>query len=334
MLRPGDMVGDFVLEELIGSGGMGSVYRALQPIIERRVAIKVLKQAWSGREDAVARFVREARAIHRIKPRGVPDVLTYGTLPDGTHYYVMELLEGEDLRTRLRSAGRLGPPEVVRIVSSIASILDAAHAEGIIHRDLKPENVFLCASDEVKLLDFGIAKLAPDAPPDGLITANVLGTPQYMSPEQYRGKPVDARTDIYSLGVVACEMLGGKLPPGFDRPLDAAMSADPDKRQATASQLASELEAALHRSPIEDVWIGRKVVGIAALSLLVLTGVAWFALRPSETRAQPAESVSVTPVTPVPTKIEPAPTPHQKQPIKRKAKVQDDVIHPDMPVKY
>ncbi len=253
------MVGDYLLEGRIGAGGMGIVFRAIQPIIRRPVAIKVLHPSWSGRADAVARFVREARTIHRVKHRGVPDVFTFGTLPNGLHYYVMELLEGEDLRARLKRLGRLPPATALRIATGVASILDAAHKAGIVHRDLKPENVFLAGDEatgddfEVKLLDFGIAKLAPDSPDmDGLVTGgrSILGTPVYMSPEQCLGGAVDARSDIYSLGVLVYEMLAGAppFPPTGEHVLERKLSGEAPPILGARSRAGALRSAARERA--------------------------------------------------------------------------------------
>jgi serine/threonine-protein kinase len=368
------MVGDFVIEGLIGSGGMGSVYRAVQPIIGRHVAIKVLNPTWNGRVDAVARFVREARTIHRIEHRGVPDVLTFGTLANGLHYYVMELLEGEDLRARMKRCGKLPPHTAIRIVSEIASILDAAHAAGIIHRDLKPENVFLSFDDdadafEVKLLDFGIAKLAPNATmTDGLVTSNqsILGTPVYMSPEQCVGRPIDARADIYSLGVLAYEMLSG-VPPfpthgeelfdrklsgetprlggrglaRFDRAIASAMSRDPAGRPQAASLLASMLETARRPQRTAAVW--------AALSLLAVTGIAYYAVERASTEKEelgtftpPPKPAMIAPVQleppPAPEPEPATPPPAKKRAARKKARTAPSPEQPkivrDMPVRF
>jgi serine/threonine-protein kinase len=214
-LEPDDLVGDYRIVRKIGHGGMGSVYEGIHPVIEKRVAIKVLRPELSKNEEAVARFTQEARAVNRIRHPSIVDVFGYGTTADGRCYLVMELLDGESLGRRIEC----DPPSVAEacdILIAITYALDAAHATGIVHRDLKPDNVFLVDGKHVKLLDFGIAKLTANEQPQ--MTAEytqpgqAMGTPRYIAPEQARGDAIDARTDIYSLGVMAFELLCGRLP--------------------------------------------------------------------------------------------------------------------------
>jgi serine/threonine protein kinase len=220
-LPRGARVGEYEVEEVIGRGGFGTVYRAVQPLIGKRVAIKVLSRKYSADGEIVSRFVAEARAVNQIRHRHIIDIFSFGQLPDSRHYYVMEHLDGEPLDRYLAERGAMSVQEALPILRAIARALDAAHAKGIAHRDLKPENIFLSRAtdgDDVelwpKLLDFGIAKLM--GPDDGLAhktgTGVPIGTPYYMSPEQCRGRDVDHRTDIYSFGVLTYRLLTGTYP--------------------------------------------------------------------------------------------------------------------------
>ena len=212
-LDVGALIGEYRVERKIGHGGMGSVYEAVHAVIEKRVAIKVMRPELSRDDEAVARFIREAKAVNRIRHPSIVDVFGFGTMEDGRCFLVMELLDGENLAARLQ----YDPPEIAEacdILIAITHALDAAHMTDIIHRDLKPDNVFLVEGKHVKLLDFGIAKLLVSDTPvaDYTQPGQAMGTPRYISPEQARGQGVDVRTDIYSLGVMAFELLTGKLP--------------------------------------------------------------------------------------------------------------------------
>ena len=223
-LKPGDMVGEYRVDQQIGEGGMGRVYCATHPVIAKRAAIKILHPELSVNREAVERFVQEARSVNQIGHPNIVDIFSFGTLPDGRCYFVMEWLRGESLRDRLRRV-RVPLAEALAFIETIAVALEAAHEKGIVHRDLKPDNVFLCevkgTLPNVKLLDFGIAKLVGgDARSERTRTGNLLGTPAYMSPEQARGQAVDHRTDIYALGCVAYEMFTGWLPFPADNAAD------------------------------------------------------------------------------------------------------------------
>jgi serine/threonine protein kinase len=216
-LAPGTVVGEYTIERVIGEGGMGMVYGARHPVIGKRAAIKVLNAQYSAAKEAVARFVQEAQAVNRIGHANIVDIFSFGTLPDGRSYFVMEWLQGESLGERI-AKGALPIADTVAILVSLARALDAAHAAGIIHRDLKPDNVYLVAEDEgvrVKLLDFGIAKLSTGGTASKTATGVVVGTPHYMAPEQARGQALDGRTDLYALGAVAYAMVAGESP--FER---------------------------------------------------------------------------------------------------------------------
>ncbi|MBW2730762.1 MAG: serine/threonine protein kinase [Deltaproteobacteria bacterium] len=209
----------YSIVELIGRGGMGNVYLARHDLLEKTVAIKVLREELATSKEALSRFHREAVAAANIGDPHIVEVTDYGFTADGDAFLVMERLEGQDLRHLLRSEGALPAGRAVAIARQVLRALRAAHERGIVHRDLKAENIFLCqreGADFVKLLDFGISKLrrAPEGD-DGSLTATgmVLGTPQYISPEQAHGEPdIDQRADIYAMGVILYEMLTGQLP--------------------------------------------------------------------------------------------------------------------------
>ncbi|MBZ0237631.1 MAG: serine/threonine protein kinase, partial [Deltaproteobacteria bacterium] len=215
-LAPGTMVGDYRIEGKLGEGGMGTVYAATHPVIGKQAAVKVLKAALCSDADGVERFLREARAINQIRHPSIVDVFAFGVLDDGRTYLVMERLHGEGLDARLRR-GQLSVREVADILRQVCRPLAAAHLEGIVHRDLKPENVFLVdvpgeEARQVKLLDFGLAKLTGRDNVRTTRSGQTLGTPVYMSPEQVNGQGIDPSSDVYSLGVMAFEMLAGEWP--------------------------------------------------------------------------------------------------------------------------
>src|SRR5450830_949814 len=218
-LSPGTRIGPFEVLTPLGAGGMGEVYRAKDTRLGRTVALKVLPESFFEDKERVARFEREAKLLASLSHPNIAALYSFEET-EGRHGIAMELLEGETLRETLRG-GALPPGRAVEIGSQIARGLAAAHAKGIVHRDLKPENVFVTKDRRVKILDFGLAKLSP--PKDGgedltsagtrsLLTeaGAVFGTVGYMSPEQVRGESVDARSDLFALGTILCEMLTGK----------------------------------------------------------------------------------------------------------------------------
>ncbi len=282
----GTRINNYEIVSQIGEGGMGAVYLARHPMIDRQVAVKVLRPGLAGDPTLVARFFNEARAANAIRHPNIIEILDVGTLPDGTTpYLMMEMLEGENLARRLRRTGKMRIEEAVDLARQTASALGAAHDKGIVHRDLKPENLFLIPDptipgrDRMKVLDFGIAKLRGTISGVSVHTqtGSLMGTPPYMSPEQCRGvnNEVDSRTDIYALGIILYEMLCGTPPfvgegfgelvvmhltqppqpvrernPSVPEALQAVVMQALAKRAAERFATMKEFEAALMQGPI------------------------------------------------------------------------------------
>lgn len=273
---PGNALGPYELLTPLGAGGMGEVWRARDSKLGREVAVKVLPEAFGADADRLARFQQEAKVLAALSHPNILTIFEFG-VHEGSPFLVMELLEGETLRERL--GGRpMSPRRAVELALQVANGLAAAHEQGIIHRDLKPENLFLTKDGRVKLLDFGLAKLRPQAAGSQVETqgflsepGTVVGTSGYMSPEQVQGGEVDARSDLFSLGVVLWEMLTGrapfrresaletmhailkeeapeldpalKVPPGLVRILESCLAKAPEGRFHSAHDLAFALEA-------------------------------------------------------------------------------------------
>ena len=212
--------GQFQILQKVGSGGMGAVYKALQPSMNRMVGIKILHPKLANRKDLVSRFRREARAMSHLTHPNTVKVFLYGELDDGSLYIVMEFLEGKNLNQTVRAEGAFAWERALPILIQACGALDEAHKMGIVHRDLKPENVFLCQQggmkDYPKVLDFGLAKVTErEMRPGSIILTQegmVFGTPEFMSPEQAQGKVLTPASDIYSLAVILYEVLTAKLP--------------------------------------------------------------------------------------------------------------------------
>jgi biopolymer transport protein ExbD len=252
--------------ECIGLGGMGAVYKALQPSLDRLVALKILPPRAGADPGFAERFTREARALAKLNHPHIVAVHDFG-LSGSFHYLVMEFVDGANLR-QLLSTAKMTPQEALAIVPQICDALQFAHDQGIVHRDIKPENILLSKAGVVKIADFGLAKLVGTAALDAPITAasDVMGTPHYMAPEQVeRPQSVDHRADIYSLGVVFYQMLTGELPLGRFRPpsdkvqidvrLDEvvlrALANEPELRYQQASALKTEVESIASTEPVD-----------------------------------------------------------------------------------
>jgi serine/threonine-protein kinase len=276
----------FRLVKLIGKGGMGSVWQAFDQNLNTDCAIKFIEGEHANKADAHTRFKREAQAAAQLRSPHIVQIFDHN-IWDGVPYLAMELLEGDDLATRLARVVKIAPSDVAIIMTQVCRALGKAHERGIIHRDLKPDNIFLVRDDDheiAKVLDFGIAKHTNGGFDVGskTKTGSVLGTPVYMSPEQAQGKDVDVRSDLWSLAVIAFQALTGKLPfdsealgdlfvkiivspipipsevdrsvpPAFDAWWARAASRDPEQRFQTAKAFAESLGAALGQQTISGM---------------------------------------------------------------------------------
>jgi hypothetical protein len=246
----------------IASGGMGDVYEAIDPELERRVALKVLPVEIAKDPGRLQRFVREARAASSLNHPSVIQI--YEIAQDGdVHFISMEYIEGETLEHRL-SRGPCSVSETVQIALKIADALQAAHVSGIVHRDIKPSNIMLTSSNQIKILDFGLAKVQPPVAesvrPSEVQTRTssgmILGTPHYMSPEQTLGKDLDQRTDIFSFGVMLYEMLSGKRPfsgDDFKAVLGQILYRDPEPLHSLRSDVPAKLQGIISRCMAKEV---------------------------------------------------------------------------------
>ena len=258
----GQSISHYLIISLVGKGGMGEVYRARDTRLDREVAVKVLPVEFSRDPDRLRRFGQEARATSALNHPNILTIYDIGS-HEGAPYIIAELLEGEELRAVLKR-GAIPLSRAMDYAQQIATGLAAAHSRGIIHRDLKPENFFVTTDSFVKVLDFGLAKLRPpEAVPDSkapiqrnaTVPGAVMGTPTYMSPEQARGQEVDARSDIFSLGVVLYEMLAGRAPFGGVNALDvigAILNQEPAPLRQHAPGTPRELENIVSRALRKD----------------------------------------------------------------------------------
>ena len=245
--------GRYRLEAKLGSGGMGVVYRATDLTMHRSVAVKLIRgiDGVALDEEVAGRFLREAKNTARVQHENIIEVYDLGRSDQGDMYFVMELLEGESLSTKLRRDGKIAPAVTVHIARQMCAALHVAHSAGIIHRDLKPANVMLVRrgndSSYVKVLDFGVAKsYTPDQQTQLTHTGMLVGTVEYMAPEQIMGRQVDGRTDLYALGVVMYRMLTGK-PPFRDGGVPALIHAHLNVFPKPMSELKPEISGALDR---------------------------------------------------------------------------------------
>jgi serine/threonine-protein kinase len=271
----GARIGEYVVKETIAAGGFGVVYRVEYASTGAPAALKVLHAELASTQEAVLRFEREVDVIRRLNHPNVVTIHGWGRLEDGRPYFSMELLEGIDLDTHVRSRRRLPPAEILAILEPLCSALGMAHEQGIIHRDLKASNVFITKNAErrVVLLDFGVAKLIDETGPGLTAPSHVVGTPSCMAPEQITGQPTDARTDVYALGALTYYMLTGELPfhdasvlmvqymhlnstplkpsaiapvgPAFDHVVMRAMSKHPSARYMSAGELLADFKLAV-----------------------------------------------------------------------------------------
>src|SRR5262245_21252686 len=297
MLAASTRLGPYEIIAPLGAGGMGEVYRARDTRLEREVAIKVLPAKFTSDPERRSRFEREAKAVAALSHPNILAIHDYAAGED-ISFAVMELLLGESLRRRLE-AGAFPWRRAVEIAAAVADGLAAAHAKGIVHRDLKPDNIFLTSDGRAKILDFGLARVGEVAPPQNITATyhsdrtdigTIVGTVGYMAPEQVRGLPADARSDIFALGCVLYEMVSGRR--AFDRDTGAdTMSAilrddppelsdsgktipfelarvirhclekDADQRFESARDLAFDLRALLNGSDVTTATPGRSMLG-------------------------------------------------------------------------
>ena len=323
----------YLIEQLIKRGGMGSVYRGKHVMMEKIVAVKVLRPSLAGDDVVVARFSREAKAASRISHPHAVSVTDFGEAENGVVFLVMEYLDGRTLKDIIRSEGPMALDRAVEIVRQVSGALDAAHQQGVIHRDLKSDNIMLSQTnggDWAKVLDFGIAKIQqPEGARDNDITAAnlVIGTPQYMSPEQCsQAGPIDARSDVYSLGVIVFEMLAGRVPFTGDSPTvimmkqvgddpPSVLEARPDlgasidnlikkalaKRPADRFQTAGALSEALTLAAAQTGAVtSKQVAPVADTVSIAPIGLAAADDLDEETVVRPREDVTVVRTSPEP----------------------------------
>ena len=236
-LPSGTQLGEYVIKHKIAEGGMGQIYAGVQPIIGKKVAIKVLAHSGHRNGQLPQRFLLEAQAVNRINHPSIVDIFSFGHLPDGRPYFVMEFLCGETLEGAI-DGGTLSPAELVEVLKQLCEVLGAVHAKGVVHRDLKPENLWVERQPDrlpnLKMLDFGIAKDLSANAARVTSTGDVLGTPHYMAPEQALGRAADERTDIYAVGMILYRIFGGVLP--FEG----------DNARAIATRQVTEMPVPLH----------------------------------------------------------------------------------------
>ncbi len=257
MIAPGEKLSRYHLREPLGSGGMSCVYRAYDPVLDREVAIKILPAELARDPVLRERFHEEARALGGVEQPNLIRIFAVGQ-EGPVSYYAMELITGMSLKEVLAASGRLTVAEAFAVMGQVLRALEAVHRAGIVHRDLKPGNVMLAASGRVVLMDFGLARRAERQ--DLTMAGAVLGTPEYMSPEQARGEKADERSDLYSIGVMLYEMLAGRPPFGgkdtiailrqhVQAPVPPLPARRPGRRRASSGLSRGSLQRS-HRSGI------------------------------------------------------------------------------------
>jgi len=325
----------------IGRGGMGEVYRAYDRVLEEEVALKVLRAEDVGAEDWARRFRSEIRLARKVTHANVCRIHDYGE-EGSLRWLSMELVLGENLKQALARRGALPPGEAYEVAIQAAEGLTAIHAAGIVHRDLKTLNLMVDGAGKVRVMDFGIAKPAAEGATDGGVTGYILGSPEYMSPEQARGRAVDLRSDLYSLGIVIYELFTGAVPfradtpvttlllhletdPPLDHPglppalrpvLERCLAKDPAARFGSARELVDALESARRGARTTARTRGvpsRAVVGLTAGLVAVAAGVAlvvqWSAPTATPPSAEPPSTTAETTLSAPPATVPPAPPP-------------------------
>ncbi|WP_460461122.1 serine/threonine-protein kinase, partial [Angustibacter peucedani] len=259
--EPGLRLGDrYVLTERIAGGGMGEVWRALDDVLGREVAVKLLRREYADDEAFLTRFRAEARHAASLSHPGIASVYDYGEV-EGVAYLVMELVDGEPLSARLAREGALPAAVAVPLLQQAAAALQAAHDGGLVHRDVKPANLLLTADDQVKITDFGIARAGDQAPITR--TGEVMGTAQYLSPEQALGQAATPSSDVYALGVVAYEALAGRRPFDADSMVATAMAQVNDAPAPLPPQVPAPVAAVVMMALEKDA--ARRPASAAAL---------------------------------------------------------------------
>ncbi len=329
-LKPGDMFHGFEIMELIGRGGMGMVFKARQPTLDRIVALKILPQAMSNDPDFQSRFSREAKALASLSHANILALYDFG-FEKGLFFFSMEFVDGLNLR-QLQRERKLTPEEAIKIIPKLCDALEYAHSEGIVHRDIKPENILIDKKGRVKIADFGLAKITGQDVAVQLTQTNmVMGTPHYMAPEQIENpKSVDHRADIYSMGVVFYEMLTGELPIGrfevpskrvqvdvrLDEVVLKALEKDPSRRYQKASEVRDAVTAVTSVSKSDSyamtmmtpqparkpskIWIPATIAALLCVALVVI-----FTKRPHEPKQpiQPETPNTTASVAPPPKRV-------------------------------
>jgi serine/threonine-protein kinase len=261
-------IGEFRIVRLLGRGGMGEVYLARQPSLDRQVALKVLQRGLSAIPESVRRFQVEARACACFSHPNIVQVYAVGEA-DGRPYIALEYVEGSSLAEHVTRTGPLSVPAALKVIRQVAAALNEAGERGIIHRDIKPENILLTRKGEAKVSDFGLARCRPEENDDSRLTESgvVIGTPLYMSPEQVQGKTIDPRSDIYSFGVTCFCMLAGKPPYNGQTPFDVALqhvqgkpASLADVRNDVPADLCAVVAKMMARNPAERYQSGREII--------------------------------------------------------------------------